>query len=99
MDKDGALENSTYVTNLLVDDFRISMETSGGYSSFLNGKNKRHSRGICNMVVAVLIKSTSSVYADIGIWIICCEKIFCEIDKTCVHIFVPNTHLIKHKNG
>ena len=29
-DEDGALEKSTDVTNLLVDDFRTAMENNGG---------------------------------------------------------------------
>ena len=37
--EDGALEKSTDVTNLLVDDFRISMETTGGDASWINVNN------------------------------------------------------------
>ena len=36
VDKNGALLNSTYVTNLLVDEFKISMETNGGDASLIN---------------------------------------------------------------
>ena len=32
VDEDGALENSTYFTNLLVDKLNISMENTGGYA-------------------------------------------------------------------
>ena len=39
VDEDIALENSTDVTNLLVDDLKISMETIGGDSSWLNVNN------------------------------------------------------------
>ena len=35
----GTLEKSTDLTNLLVDDFIISMETNGGDASCLNGNN------------------------------------------------------------
>ena len=49
MDKDGALENSTYVTNLLVDDFGISMETNVGDESWINVNNERQNRIIHNM--------------------------------------------------
>ena len=40
--EDGALENSTDVTNLLIDDFNISMETTGGDVSWLNINNEKH---------------------------------------------------------
>ena len=36
VDEDIALENSIYVTNLLVDPFNISIETTGGDASWLN---------------------------------------------------------------
>ena len=49
-DKYGALENSTDVTNLQVDDFRITMETTVGDASWLNGKNERHNKSINKMV-------------------------------------------------
>ena len=39
VDEDSVLENSTDVTKLLVDDFKISMETTGGDASWINGKN------------------------------------------------------------
>ena len=55
VDKYGALENSTYVTNLLVDDFNISMETTGGDVSWINGMNEIHKKNIHNMVRAALI--------------------------------------------
>ena len=47
--------NSTDVTNLLVDELKISMETTGGDASWLNGNNKRHNRSIHNMVRAALL--------------------------------------------
>ena len=37
---DGDLEKSTDVPNLLVDDFSISMETTGGYASCINVNNE-----------------------------------------------------------
>ena len=37
VDKYSALENSIDVTNLLIDKFRISMKTTGGDASWLNG--------------------------------------------------------------
>ena len=39
VDEYGALVNSTYVTNLRVDKFKISTETTGGDASWLNGNN------------------------------------------------------------
>ena len=33
------LSNSTDITNLLVDPFKISMETTGGDASCINGNN------------------------------------------------------------
>ena len=53
----GALENSTDVTNLIVDDFNTSMETNGGDASWLNRNNERHKISIHNMVGAGLMKS------------------------------------------
>ena len=38
--KDGALEKSADVTNLLVDDFIIAMETTGFDASWINGNNE-----------------------------------------------------------
>ena len=37
--ENGALEKSTYVTNLIFDSFKIFMETTGGDESWINGKN------------------------------------------------------------
>ena len=44
------LENSTDVTKLIVDEFKISMDTNGGDASWLNGKTEIHNRIIHNMV-------------------------------------------------
>ena len=51
----GALENSTYVTNLLVDDFNTSMETTGAYESWINENNERQNKIFHNMVAACLL--------------------------------------------
>ena len=40
--EDSELENSTDVKNLLVDEFKISMETTGGDAYWINGNNERH---------------------------------------------------------
>ena len=51
-DGDIPLENSTDVTNLLVDEFKISMENTGDYAFYLDVNNERHNRSIHNMVRA-----------------------------------------------
>ena len=55
VDGDNAWEKSTDVTNLLVDEIKISMETTGGDASWLNGNNLRHNRSIHNIVKAGLL--------------------------------------------
>ena len=40
VDDDSTFANSSDVTNLLVDDFRTSMENTGRYASCLNEKNE-----------------------------------------------------------
>ena len=50
VEKDGALTNSTSVSNLLVNEFIISMENTGGGASCLNVNNGRHNRIIHSMV-------------------------------------------------
>ena len=60
VDEDGALGNSTYVNNLLVDEFNISIETTGGNASWLNEKNKRHKIIIHNMIRAGLLGSNQN---------------------------------------
>ena len=55
VDEDCALENSPAITNLLVDDFIISMKTTGGYASWLNGNNERHNIIIHNMARSGLL--------------------------------------------
>ena len=51
------MSNSLDVTNLLVDELKIYMETTGGDASWLNGMNKIHNRTIHNMVISGLIDS------------------------------------------
>ena len=55
--EDGALENSTDVTNLFVYEFNISMETTGVDALWLNEKNEIHNIIINNMVKEGLIGS------------------------------------------
>ena len=57
VDEDGALEKSTYITNILVDEFNIYMENTGWYASWLNGKHKIHTRSIHSMVREYLLDS------------------------------------------
>ena len=57
INEDGTLEKSTDVTNLLNYDLSITMETTGGDSSWINGKNERHNRSINIMVISGLIDS------------------------------------------
>ena len=57
VDKYGALENSTEVTKLLVDDFRIYMGTTGGGASWINENNEKHNISIHNTVKEVLLDS------------------------------------------
>ena len=57
VDEDSELANSKDVTNLLVDEFKISMENNAGDASWLNGKNERHNRSIHNMEREALLDS------------------------------------------
>ena len=50
-DEYGALENSIYVTKILIDEFSISIETTGGDASLINGNNEIHNIIINNMVI------------------------------------------------
>ena len=54
-DEDGTLEKSTDVTKLLVDEFKTSIETTGGDVSCINGNNERQNRIIHNVVRAGII--------------------------------------------
>ena len=59
-DEYGDLENSTDITNLLVDDFNISTENTCGDASCPNGKNEKHTIIIHNMVRAGLLDSNKN---------------------------------------
>jgi len=56
VDEDGALANSSEFCDFLIQ-WKISLETTGGYASFLNGKIERHHRTIAQMVHAMLLNS------------------------------------------
>ena len=57
VDENGVLENSTDVTNSIIEESKISMETTGGDASRINGHNKRHNRSIHIMIRKDLIES------------------------------------------
>ena len=57
VDEDSALENSTDIINLLVDEFKTDMETTGVDASWLNGKDEIHNISIHNMVISGLLDS------------------------------------------
>jgi hypothetical protein len=56
VDEDGALANSSDFTSFLTRH-HITMETTGGYASFLNGKVERPHRTLASMVRAMLLNS------------------------------------------
>ena len=60
VDEDSALTKSTDVTNLLVDEFKIHTETTGGDASCFNWKNERHKRSIHNILGAGLLDSNQN---------------------------------------
>ena len=55
VDEYSALVNSIDVKNLLIDELKISMETTVGDASWINGNNERHNRSIHNMLRAGLL--------------------------------------------
>ena len=55
LDDDGALEILIDVTEIIVDQLSISIETFVGYASYLNGNNEQHKITIHKMVREVLI--------------------------------------------
>ena len=67
VDKDYALENSIDVTNILVDEFMIHMETNGGDAPWISEKNERHNISIHRMIKAGLLynyKHTKMVFCS-----------------------------------
>jgi hypothetical protein len=56
VDEDGALSESAEFTSFLVQN-HLTMETTGGYASWLNGKIERPHRTIANKVRAMLYNS------------------------------------------
>jgi len=56
VDEDGALAKNSEFSNFLINH-KISLQTTGGYASFLNGKVERHHRTIAQMVCSLLLNS------------------------------------------
>ena len=54
VNENGVLENSIGVTNLIVDDFNSSMETTCSGTSWINRNNEIHNINIHNMVIECL---------------------------------------------
>ena len=71
VDVDGPLEKSEYFTNLRVDSFRIAMEKTGGYYSWINVKSERYNRIIHNMVRKGILDSNQQE-----------NKWFCEAETS-----------------
>eukprot|EP00957_Ditylum_brightwellii_P125475 9564392-Ditylum_brightwellii.AAC.1 len=65
-DEDGALAHSSEFTSMLLDDFQFPLESTGGYASWLNGKNKRINETINKVVRTQLLDSGK----DANFW--CC---------------------------
>ena len=59
--KDGALSKSNVFTNFLVDEFIISVETTGSDASGINENNNIHNISIHTMVREVLLDSNQHV--------------------------------------
>jgi hypothetical protein len=56
VDEDGALANNSEFSDFLIHH-KISLQTTGGYASFLNRKVERHHHTIAQMVHSLLLKS------------------------------------------
>ena len=57
VDRDGALENSTDVTKIRVDELRPTMETTGGDISCINRRNEIHNIRIHTMIIEGILES------------------------------------------
>ena len=85
VDEDSALANLTDVTNLLVDEFKISMETTGVDEYWINGKNEIHNISIHNMVKAALLVSNQHESK----WC-CASEISAEFHRCRIHSALDN---------
>ena len=88
VDKDGTLEKQSDVIYLLFDEFNLSLETTGGDTSWLNGKNKHHNIIIHNIVRSCLIISNQHKNK----WC-CASETSAEVDSCKIHSVLGNTSL------
>ena len=79
------LANSTDVTNLLVDEFKISMETTSGDASLLDGNNERQKISIQNMLRAYILDSNQNENK----WC-CAARISAEVHRCKIHSSLEN---------
>ena len=56
-DEDGVLARDTDFCALLLKDYNITLQTTGGYSSWINGKAEKHIQTIVNMMRSMLYDS------------------------------------------
>ena len=85
VDKNSALENSTDVTNLLIGEFKTSMETTCGYAYYLKRKNERHNRSIHNMLRVGLLDSNKH-----GLKWCCAAETSAEVHRCRIHNDIDN---------
>ena len=68
-DEGGELEHSSEFCRLLHNEFNITLETTGSYASWLNGKAERHIQTISNMLRSSLFYSG----LPLNLWCFCLE--------------------------
>ena len=86
VDEDGALEKSTNVKNLIIEELKISMETTGGDVYWINVKNERHNIRIHNMIKEGLFNSNQQAIN----WL-CAEETSAEVHRCKIHSALDNT--------
>ena len=85
------LANSTDVTNLLVDEFKISMETTSGDASLLDENNERQKISIQNMLRAYILDSNQTENK----WC-CAARISAEVHRCKIHSSLKTSLLSLH---
>ena len=85
VDEDIFMEKSTDITKLIVDKFNISLETTGRYTSWPNGKNEHHSRSSRNIVISGLFDSNQHKNK----WC-CAAEIYAEVYTCKIHSALHN---------